>query len=48
MITKKWSDIRSQRFTPAELREIDREIEDELLDMDLRTLQDEKSPRERG
>ena len=38
MTTKKWSEIRSQKFTPAELRVIDQEIESELLEMDLRAL----------
>lgn len=40
MTTKKWSEIRSQKFTPAELRAIDQEIESELLEMDLRTLRE--------
>lgn len=31
MTAQKWSDIRAQRFTPEELREIDQEIEKELL-----------------
>jgi hypothetical protein len=27
MTTKKWSEIREQRFTPEELRQIDQEVE---------------------
>jgi hypothetical protein len=38
MAAKAWSDIRAQRFTAEELRQIDREVEMELLEMDLRTL----------
>jgi hypothetical protein len=34
MTTQKWSDIRAQKFTPEELREIDQEIENELLKME--------------
>jgi DNA-binding transcriptional regulator YiaG len=40
MTTKKWSEIRAQKLTPAELREIDREIEGELLEMDLRAVRE--------
>lgn len=40
MTARKWSDIRAQRFTPDELRQIDQEIESELLEMDLRTLRE--------
>ena len=40
MTTKKWSDIRAQRFTAEELREIDQEVERELLEMDLRALRE--------
>ncbi len=40
MIAKKWSDIRAQRFSPEELRQIDEEIESELLEMDLRALRE--------
>jgi predicted transcriptional regulator len=40
MTAKKWSDIRAQKFTPTELREIDQEIENELLEMDLRALRE--------
>jgi hypothetical protein len=35
MTIQKWSDIRAQKFTAAELRRIDQEIEAELLEMDL-------------
>jgi len=31
MTAQKWSDIRAKKFTPEELREIDQEIEKELL-----------------
>lgn len=34
MTAQKWSDIRAQKFTPEELREIDQEIEYELLEME--------------
>jgi hypothetical protein len=40
MATKKWSEIRAQKFTPEELRRIDREVESELLKMDLRALRE--------
>lgn len=40
MAARKWSEIRSQRFSPEELRQIDREIESELLEMDLRALRE--------
>jgi DNA-binding transcriptional regulator YiaG len=40
MTAKKWSDIRAQRFSPEELRQIDEEIESELLEMDLRALRE--------
>ncbi|HWM93766.1 MAG TPA: helix-turn-helix transcriptional regulator [Thermoanaerobaculia bacterium] len=40
MTGKKWSDIRAQRFSPEELRQIDQEIESELLEMDLRALRE--------
>lgn len=35
MTAQKWSDIRAQSFTAEELRQIDQEIESELLEMDL-------------
>jgi predicted transcriptional regulator len=37
---KKWSDLRAQKFTPEELRGIDQEIENDLLEMDLRALRE--------
>ena len=40
MNTKKWSDIRAQKFSPEELRQIDQEVEGELLQMDLRALRE--------
>jgi predicted transcriptional regulator len=40
MTAKKWSDIRTQRFTPEELRQIDEEVEGEVLEMDLRALRE--------
>jgi transcriptional regulator with XRE-family HTH domain len=40
MTAKKWSDIRAQRFEPGELREIDQEVERDLLEMDLRALRE--------
>lgn len=40
MTTRKWSEIRSQKFSPAELQEIDREVASELLEMDLRALRE--------
>ena len=40
MATKKWSDISAQKFTSEELRQIDQEVENELLEMDLRALRE--------
>jgi hypothetical protein len=40
MTTQKWSDIRAKKISPEELRQIDREIESELLEMDLRALRE--------
>jgi transcriptional regulator with XRE-family HTH domain len=40
MTAKKWSDIRAQRFTPEQLRQINREVKRELLEMDLRALRE--------
>lgn len=40
MTAKKWSDIRTQRFTAEELRQIDQEVESELIEMDLRSLRE--------
>jgi hypothetical protein len=33
MATKKWSDIKAKKFTPEELRQLDLEIQRELLKM---------------
>lgn len=40
MTVKRWADIRAQKFSPEELRQIDREVEAELLEMDLRALRE--------
>lgn len=40
MAAKTWSDIRAQRFSAEELRKIDQEVENELLEMDLRELRE--------
>jgi len=40
MTVQKWSDIRARKFSAAELRQIDREVEKELLEMDLRALRE--------
>jgi predicted transcriptional regulator len=40
MTAKKWSDIRARKFTPEELCGIDQEIENDLLEMDLRALRE--------
>lgn len=37
---KKWSEIRMKKFSSDELRQIDREVERELVEMDLRTLRE--------
>jgi transcriptional regulator with XRE-family HTH domain len=36
----KWQDLRSQKFSPEELRQIDAEVEEDLLEMDLRSLRE--------
>jgi predicted transcriptional regulator len=36
----KWQDIRAKRFSPDQLRELDDEVEQELLAMDLRALRE--------
>ena len=36
MKTKPWRDIRARKFSPKKLKEIDRAVEDELLEMDLK------------
>lgn len=38
---KKWSDIRSKRFSDAEREELDRRVQDELRDMNLSELRRE-------
>ena len=45
MTATKWPEIRAQRCTPKELRQIDQEVERELLD--LRALEAHASPAER-
>lgn len=40
MKVKNWSELRAQRFSPAELEKIDQEVRDELLEMDLRALRE--------
>ena len=40
MQTKTWRDIRSRRFSPQKLNEIDRAVEAELLEMDLKELRE--------
>ena len=40
MTTRKWADIRAQKFSTEELRQIDQEVESELLEMDLRALRE--------
>lgn len=40
MELKKWADLRARKFSPEELRQIDQEVEAELLEMDLRTLRE--------
>jgi transcriptional regulator with XRE-family HTH domain len=37
---KNWKDIRDQKFSAEELKTLDREVEGELLEMDLRTLRE--------
>lgn len=38
--THSWQDIRARRFTPDQLQQIDDAVEQELLEMDLRTLRE--------
>ena len=40
MKTKPWREIRAQKFSPQKLEEIDRAVEDELLEMDLKALRE--------
>jgi DNA-binding transcriptional regulator YiaG len=36
----KWQDIRAKKLSPEKLRRIDKEVEQELLEMDLRALRE--------
>jgi hypothetical protein len=36
----RWEDLRKKKLTPAQLEAIDREVEQELLDMDLRAIRE--------
>ena len=38
--TSSWQDIRTKRFTPDQLQQIDDAVEQELLEMDLRALRE--------
>lgn len=40
MKLKKWADIRASKLEPEELRQIDLQVEAELLEMDLRALRE--------
>ena len=40
MKTKAWREIRARKFSPQKLEEIDRAVEDELLEMDLKELRE--------
>jgi transcriptional regulator with XRE-family HTH domain len=40
MKTKRWRNIRAEKFSPKKLEEIDRAIDGELLEMDLRELRE--------
>jgi DNA-binding XRE family transcriptional regulator len=40
MKTKPWREIRARKLPPKKLRQIDRAVEDELLEMDLRELRE--------
>jgi transcriptional regulator with XRE-family HTH domain len=40
MKSQAWRDIRRRKFSPQKLKEIDRAVEDELLEMDLRELRE--------
>jgi predicted transcriptional regulator len=40
MPVQRWADIRSKKFTPEQLHEIDELVERELLEMDLRALRE--------
>jgi len=36
----RWQDLKKKKLTPAQLGEIDREVEQELLEMDLRAIRE--------
>ncbi len=36
----RWQDLRAKKLTPAQLEQIDREVEQELLEMDLRAVRE--------
>jgi len=38
--TRPWREIRAQKFSPAELAEIDQEVERDLIEMDLREIRE--------
>jgi len=40
MGVKTWAEIRARKLSPQELHQIDREVEAELLEMDLRSLRE--------
>ena len=40
MSTHKWSDLREQRFSSKKLEQIDKAVEEELLEMDLRAIRE--------
>jgi hypothetical protein len=40
MKTKRWDEIRARRFSTQKLKDIDRAVEGELLEMDLRELRE--------
>ena len=40
MKTKPWREIKARKFSPKKLREIDRAVEAELLEMDLREIRE--------
>ncbi len=40
MTTHSWQEIRSKRLTAEQLRQVDESVEQELLEMDLRTLRE--------
>ena len=40
MTTRPWQEIKTQKFTPDQIQEIDTAVEQELLEMDLRALRE--------